>query len=79
MSYLSSKGNGGGGGNTVVFGEVVAGATNTFTLANTPSGTIFLAANGQVLRLTEDYTIVGAVITTVAAWSAGEVIAAYQY
>lgn len=70
---------GGGGGGTPVFGEIVAGNINTFTLAHTPSGTISLAANGQVLTLTTDYTIVGAVITTVNPWSAGTVIADYQY
>lgn len=65
-------------GNTI-FGEVVAGGTNTFTLAHIPVGTIFLAANGQVLTLSTDYSIVGAVITTVSSWSAGTVIAAYSY
>lgn len=69
----------GSSGNTSVFGEVVAGATNTFTLAHTPSGTISLAANGQVLTLATDYTIAGAVITTISPWSAGTVVASYQY
>lgn len=69
----------GGSGNTSIFGEVVAGATNTFTLAHVPSGTISLAANGQVLTLTTDYTISGAVITTIDAWPAGTVIASYQF
>lgn len=63
----------------VIFGEIVAGDTNTFTLAHTPTGTISLAANGQVLTLIVDYTISGAIITTISAWSAGSVIANYQY
>ncbi len=64
---------------TVVFGEVVAGSNTTFTLAHTPSGTISLAANGQVLTLTIDYTIAGAIITTLSPWSAGTVVASYQH
>ena len=70
---------GGGGSGNVVFGEVVSGNTNTFTLAHTPAGTISLSANGQVLNLTTDYTIVGATITTVNPWSAGDLIAGYTY
>jgi len=70
---------GGGGSSNVIFGEVVAGNTNTFTLSHVPVGTIQLGANGQILNLGSDYTIVGAVITTIAPWSAGSVIASYQY
>lgn len=70
---------GGGGGADVVFGEVVSGSGTTWTLANVPTGTISLAANGQTLLLTEDYTIVGDTITTVSSWSAGTVIASYQF
>lgn len=69
----------GGGSANVIFGEVVSGNTNTFTLAHTPVGTIALAANGQVLTLNTDYTISGAIITTLAPWAAGAVIADYQY
>lgn len=63
----------------IVFGEIVLGDVNTFTLAHTPSGTISLAANGQVLTLAVDYTISGAIITTLSPWSAGTVVADYQY
>lgn len=69
----------GGSGTSVIFGEIVSGNTNTFTLAHIPSGTISLAANGQVLTLGTDYTILGAVITTLSPWLAGSVIASYQY
>lgn len=70
---------GGGGSANIIFGEVVAGSSNTFTLAHTPSGTISLSANGQVLTLTTDYTISGAVITTISSWSTGSVLASYKY
>lgn len=68
------------GGGTAVYDEVVAGATNTFTLANTPTaGTVRVYANGQRLLPTTDYTISGAIITTVLAWSAGQVSSDYSY
>lgn len=70
---------GGGGTANIIFGEVVAGSATTFTLSQIPVGTVSLAANGQVLKLAEDYTIAGAVITTLSPWSAGSVIASYQY
>ncbi len=69
----------GGASSNIVFGEVVAGSNTTFTLAHVPSGTISLAANGQVLTLAVDYTIAGAIITTLSVWSAGSVIADYKY
>ena len=65
---------------TAVWNEVVVGATNTFTLANTPTaGTVRVYALGQRLVLTTDYTIAGAIITTVNAWSATQIIADYSY
>lgn len=76
---LVITGTSGGGSANVIFGEVVAGSSTTFTLSQTPSGTISVSANGQVLKLTQDYTIVGAVITTLSSWSAGAVIADYKY
>lgn len=70
---------GGSSSGTTVFGEVVSGNVNTFTLAHTPMGTISLSANGQVLNLTTDYTISGSTITTLATWSTGQLIANYSY
>jgi len=69
----------GGGSLNVVFGEIVAGVGNTFTLAHEPIGTISLGANGQLLIEGEDYTISGAVITTISSWESGKVVANYQY
>ena len=65
--------------NNIIFGEVVSGSNTSWTLSHVPSGTIGLAANGQVLILTVDYTISGANITTLSTWSAGTVVADYQY
>lgn len=63
-----------------VFNEVVAGGTNTFTLDNTPVvGTVRVYGNGQRLTPTVDYTITGAVITTISSWSAGQILADYNY
>lgn len=60
--------------------EVVAGANTAWTLANTPTvGSEHIFANGQRLTPTVDYTIVGAAVTTVLAWSAGTVLADYRY
>lgn len=64
---------------TPVFGEIVAGNLNTWTLAHVPVGTIMLAANGQVLTLGVDYTIVGDIITTIAPWDVGALNASYSY
>lgn len=67
-------------GVTFVDNEVVAGATNTFTLANTPIlGSQHIYGNGQ--RLTPggvDYTIAGAVVTTSNSFSAGQILADYR-
>ena len=72
----------GAGSNTFVYNEVVAGATNTFTLALTPvTGMYAIYGNGQ--RLTpgagNDFTITGAVVTTTNVFSAGQVLSDYQY
>lgn len=61
--------------------EVVSGSGTTFTLAATPlAGTEHIHGAGQ--RLTpgvgNDYTISGAVITTVNSYSAGQILADYQ-
>lgn len=70
----------GGGGNTFVYNEVVAGSGTSWTLANVPvSGMQAIYANGQRLTPTVDYTISGAIITTLTSWSSGTVLADYQY
>lgn len=68
------------GGNTAVYNEVVSGSANTFTLAHTPvTGTLRVYANGQRLLPTTDYTLSGAIITTISAWDAGTVSSDYEY
>lgn len=70
----------GSGTGTNVYGEVVAGNTNTFTLANTPTaGTLRIYGIGQRLTETVDYSLAGAVITTVNPWSAGDILADYSH
>lgn len=65
---------------TQVLNEVVSGSGTSWTLAHTPNSSgIALYANGQRLTLTVDYTLVTATITTVLSWSAGTLIADYQY
>lgn len=70
---------GGGAGSNIVTGEIVSGGPTTWTLAQTPVGSIEFIANGQVLLLTSDYTITGNVVTTVAPWTSGTVQATYHY
>ncbi len=68
------------GGNTVVYNEIVSGSATTFTLAHTPaSGTLRLYANGQRLQPTTDYSLAGAIITTVLSWDTGTLTADYEY
>ena len=63
-----------------VYNEVVAGNTNTFTLAHTPTaGTLRVYGLGQRLLPTSEYTLAGAVITTIAAWTTGQIYADYNY
>ena len=70
----------GGGGGTAVYNEVVAGNTTTFTLAHTPTaGTVRVYGLGQRLVPTTDWTISGAIITTVSTWSTGQIVADYNY
>ncbi len=62
-----------------VYGEVVAGSGNNWTLGTTPTaGTLRLFANGQRLALTTDYTLVGAAITTISPWAALTLLADYN-
>ncbi len=63
----------------VVDNEVVAGSGTTFTLAATPiAGSVKVYALGQRLKLTTDYSISSATITTVGSWSAGDIVADYR-
>jgi hypothetical protein len=69
------------GGGTFVDNEIVSGSTTTFTLSQTPvAGTVHVYALGQ--RLTpgagNDFTISGAVITTISSYPAGAILADYQ-
>ena len=67
-------------GSTQVLNEVVSGSGTSWTLAHTPNATgIALYANGQRLAPTVDYTLSVAAITTVLSWSAGTLLADYQY
>lgn len=68
-------------GNNFVYNEVVAGSGTSWTLANTPvSNTQAIYANGQrLIPGGVDYSITGAAITTVLSWTAGTVLADYQY
>lgn len=70
----------GGASGTAVYGEVVSGSGTSWTLAHTPTaGTLRVYANGQRLTVTVDYSLAGAVITTVLSWAAGTVLADYIY
>jgi hypothetical protein len=67
---------------TPVISEIVPGSATTFTLGHTPiAGSLRLFGAGQ--RLTpgagNDYTISGAVITTANSYSAGQLLADYNY
>lgn len=63
-----------------VYNELVDGATNTFTLANTPiTGTVRLYGSRNRLYPTTDYSISGDTITTVASYAAGDILADYNY
>jgi hypothetical protein len=71
------------GGNNFVYNEIVSGSGTTFTLAYTPvAGMFALFAQGQRLYPTgdsPDYTLAGAVITTVNSWLAGNILCDYQH
>lgn len=59
--------------------EVVSGSGTTFTLANTPIvGSEHVFGQGQRLYPTTDYTISGAVITTVQSWNTGMILSDYR-
>ena len=68
------------GGNNFVYNEIVSGSGTTFTLAYTPvAGMFALFAQGQRLYPPADYTLAGAVITTVNSWLAGNILCDYQH
>ena len=69
-----------GSGGTPVYDEVVSGNTNTFTLAHTPiAGSVRVYGIGQRLVPTTEWTISGAVITTVNPWTTGQIVADYAH
>jgi len=65
---------------SMIYNEIVPGNANTFTLVHTPNtGTVQLYANRMRLILGIDYTITGAVITTTLSYTAGDLLADYNY
>lgn len=68
------------GSGTAVYNEIVSGSGTTFTLANTPTaGTERIYGQGQRLYPTTDYTISGAVITTINSWLTSQILADYNH
>lgn len=73
-------GSGGGSSGNSTYGEIVAGSNTTFTLAATPTAnTVRVWGGGSRLTPGVDFTIVGAVITTVNSYDSGQVLADYNY
>jgi hypothetical protein len=69
-----------GSGGSLSYDEIVAGTGTTFTLAHTPiTGTVRVYSRGQRILPTINYTLVGAIITTVDTLSAGDITADYNY
>lgn len=59
--------------------EVVGGSDTSWTINYIPiAGSFKLYANGQRLRVTDDYTISGTTITTTQSWEAGTLLADYR-
>ncbi len=79
---VSSSGGGGSGTNadiSFVDNEIISGSTQTFTLAYTPiSGSLELYGQRKRLYPGDDYSISGKVITTIASYSAGDLLGDYQ-
>lgn len=70
----------GGSSTNFADNEVVSGSGTSWTLVHTPTASSqHIFANGQRLIPTVDYSIVGAAITTVLAWSTGTILADYRY
>jgi len=77
---LMRGGGSSGTSTTVIVNEVVDGSGTTWTLAHTPTtNTLALYANGQRLTPTIDYSLSGAIITTVSSWVTGTILADYEY
>ena len=55
---------------------IINGSNKTFTLAYTPNplSSLEVRANGQVLVLTEDYSLSGDTLTTVVAFPTGTIL-----
>lgn len=69
-----------GTGGIPVYNEVVAGNTNTFTLAHTPTtGTLRVYARGQRILPTSGFTLTGAIISTVDTLTTGDLYADYDF
>lgn len=81
MNDMRWHGSGGASSSvTTVSNEVVSGSGNTFTLVHIPTtGSQKIFAIGQRLTPTVDYTIAGAVITTISTWNNGDILADYTY
>lgn len=59
--------------------EIVSGSGTTFTLANIPVvGSVHLYAARNRLYPTTDFSITGAIITTVNSWATGDLLADYR-
>ena len=74
-------GSGANQANNEIPGGAIDGGNTVFTLANSPVNTsLMLYLNGQLLTLTEDYTLVGANLTLINAPLSGGILRAfYQY
>lgn len=60
--------------------EIVSGSGTTFTLAHTPTaGSEHIFAGRNRLYPITDYTISGAIVTTILSWSTGDILADYRY
>lgn len=69
----------GGSSTDLARNEVVAGSNNDWTLAHTPIGEVAIYGGGSRLLPTDDFTISGVDITTTNAYSAGQLLADYEY